>query len=125
MATACCKAAQLLHAAKLVHRDLRLPNVVQLGPQQYMVIDLESVADLTAERSAGNLQYGLKTCNADALDADGCFTPMSDMHCIGVLLQDAHASCNSPQAYTFIHKLVAKELTAEVALMWLRHEWSP
>lgn len=52
MATACCRAAQLLHTAKLVHRDLRLPNVVQLGPQHYMVIDLESVADLTAERKS-------------------------------------------------------------------------
>lgn len=90
-----------------------------------MVIDLESVTNATAERLPENFDRVLKTCSAEALDADGCFIPLSDMHCIGVLLKEAHASSNSPQADSFINKLVAKELTAEAALMWLGREWSP
>ena len=49
LASACCRTAHLLHSVKLVHRDLRMPNVVQLGQKHYMVIDLESVANLTAK----------------------------------------------------------------------------
>ena len=112
MASACCKAAQVLHTNKLVHRDFRLPNVVQLAHQQYMVIDLESVADVTAKRLPENFHNVLKTCNAEALDADGHFTPLSDMYCIGVLLTEAHIRVSS-QAATFTHKLLDKELTAE------------
>ena len=123
MASACCKAAQVLHTNKLVHRDFRLPNVVQLAHQQYMVIDLESVADVKAKRLPENFYNVLKTCNAEALDADGRFTPLSDMYSIGVLLGEALVSVSS-QAVTFIHKLMDKELTAEAALTWLQHEWS-
>ena len=123
MASACCKAAQVLHTNKLVHRDFRLPNVVQLAHQQYMVIDLESVADVKAKRLPENFYNVLKTCNAEALDADGRFTPLSDMYSIGVLLREALVSVSS-QAVTFIHKLMDKELTAEAALTWLQHEWS-
>ena len=122
MASACCKAARVLHTNKLVHRDFRMPNVVQLAYQQCMVIDLESVADVAARRLPENFQNVLKTCNTEALDAHGCFTPLSDMYSIGVLLREAHASVSS-QAITFIHKLMDKELSAEAALTWLQHEW--
>lgn len=123
MASACCKAARVLHTTKLVHRDFRLPNMFQLAHQQYMVIDLESVADVTAKRLPENFHNVLNTCNAEALDADGCFTPLSDMYSIGVLLTEAHIRVSS-QAATFIHKLMDKELTAEAALTWLQREWS-
>ncbi|DBB14133.1 TPA: hypothetical protein ACH3X3_001085 [Trebouxia sp. C0006] len=123
VASACCKAAQVLHTNKLVHRDFRLPNVVQLAHQQYMVIDLESVADVTAKRLPENFHNVLKKCNAEALDADGRFTPLSDMYSIGVLLREALVGV-STQALTFIQKLMDKELTAEAALTWLQHEWS-
>ena len=123
MASACCKAAQVLHRNKLVHRDFRLPNVVQLAHQQYMVIDLESVADVTAKRLPENFHNVLKTCNAEALDADGRFAPLSDMYSIRSLLMEAHIRVSS-QAATFIHKLTDKELTAEAALTWFQREWS-
>ena len=89
-----------------------------------MVIDLESVADDTAKRLPKNFQHILKTCTAEALDASGCFTPLSDMHCIGLLLKEAQVRVTSIQADTFVHKLVAKELNAEAALMYLRNEWA-
>ena len=88
-----------------------------------MVIDLESVADVTAKRLPEDFHNILKTCNAEALDADGRFTPLSDMYSIGVLLREALTDVSS-QAGTFIQKLMDKELTAEAALTWLQHEWS-
>lgn len=125
LATSVCTAAQMLHTAKLVHRDFRLPNVVQLGPQQYMVIDLESVAKATAEGLPKNFQHILKTCSAEALDAARRFTTLSDMYCIGLLLKEAYISVTSIQADTFAHKLMAKELSAEAALVYLQTEWAP
>ncbi len=125
VATACCKAAQLLHTVKLVHRDLRLPNVVQVGHHDYMVIDLESVAYLTDKPLHKDFHNVLKTCSIEALDATGHFTTLSDMYSIGVLLKEAYVTLSSPQAATFIQKLMAKELTAEAALEYLQHEWLP
>ena len=88
VAVACCSAAQVLHDDKLVHRDLRLPNVVQLGHQQYMVIDLESVASFAAEPLPEDFHHVLKTCTAEALDSADCVTAPSDMFCIGVLSKE-------------------------------------
>ncbi len=125
LASACCKAAQVLHANNLVHRDLRLPNVVQLAHHQYMVIDLESVAGLTQERLPEDFHHALKTCTSEALDAAGCFTALSDMYCIGVLLKEAYPTVCSLQAASFIQSLMAKKLTAEAALEYLQYEWCP
>jgi len=128
LAVACCSAAQVLHDDKLVHRDLRLPNVVQLGHQHYMVIDLESVASSEAKPLPKNFHNVLKTCTAEALDKAGCFTALSDMFCIGVLLQEVvnlRATPYSVQASNFMHKLLGKDLTAATALACLQHEWCP
>lgn len=125
LASACCKAAQLLHADKLVHQDLRWPDVVQLAHHQYMVIDLESVAELTQKSLPEDTCSALKTCTSKALDAAGCFTALSDMYCIGALLQEGYPTACSLQSASFIQNLMAKELTAEAALEFLRHEWCP
>ena len=101
-----------------------MPNVVQLGHEHDMVIDLESVAKLTGKCLPKNFHCVLTTCSAEALDAAGCFTAMSGMYCIGVL-EEARPSLSSPEVNTFIHKLMAKELSAEAALMYLQHEWAP
>ncbi len=65
LAVACCSAAQVLHDNKLVHLDLRLPNVVQLGHKQYMVIDLESVASSAAKPLPKDFHNVLRTCTAE------------------------------------------------------------
>ena len=88
-----------------------------------MVIDLESVADVTAKRLPEDFHHVLRTCTAEALDADGHFTALSDMYSMGVLLREAQVRVSS-QAHTFIQKLMDKELTAEAALAWLQREWS-
>jgi hypothetical protein len=41
---------QLDYCKNLVHQDLRMPNDIQLAQHQYMVIGLESAAELTQER---------------------------------------------------------------------------
>jgi len=128
LAVACCSAAQVLHDNKLVHLDLRLPNVVQLGHKQYMVIDLESVASSAAKPLPKDFHNVLRTCTAEALDNARRFTALSDMFCIGVLLKeivDSRATPYSVQANRFIHKLLDKDLTAMAALMWLQREWCP
>ena len=125
-----CSAAQVLHDDKLVHRDLRLPNVVhdQLGHQHYMVIDLESVANSAAKPLSKDFHNVLKTCTAEALDNSMRFTALSDMFCIGVLLKKVESSRATPysvQANHFIHKLLGKESTATAALMCSQCEWCP
>ncbi|DBB09237.1 TPA: hypothetical protein ACH3X3_007820 [Trebouxia sp. C0006] len=128
LAVACCSAAKVLHDYKLVHRDLRLPNVVQLGREHYLVIDLESVASTAAKALPQDFHNVLKTCNAEALDDARHFTVMSDMFCIGVLLKevvDSRATPYSAQANRFIRKLLDKDLAAVPALMWLQREWCP
>lgn len=126
LAVACCSAAKVLHDNNLVHRDLRLPNVVQLGREHYMVTDLESVARSAAKPLPQNFHNVLETCTAEALDDARHFTAMSDMFCIGVLLKevvDSRATPYSPEANLFIRKLLDKDLTAMAALMQLQHEW--
>lgn len=126
MATACCSAAQVLHTVGLVHRDLRLPNVVQVGHQHYMVIDLESVADAAAGPLPDDFHLVLKTCTAEPLDSRHRFTALSDMFCIGVILHEivnSRATFWSPQAMEFIQNLLDKKMTAVAALTCLQHEW--
>lgn len=55
-----------------------------------MVIDLESVAHFTTTRLPTNFHNVDKTCTAEAFDAAGCFTALSDMDCIGLLLEEAN-----------------------------------
>lgn len=113
-----------MHADKLVHRDLRLPNVVQLAPHQFMVIDLESVAAVTEPGLPKDFHHVLKTCTTEALDAARRFTAMSDMYLIGVLLEEAHQGFPAAAAENFIQKLMTKQLTAEEALAHLQHAWT-
>lgn len=112
----CCKAADVLHEANLVHRDLRMPNIVMLSEGNYMIIDLESCASIDKKlpRSFSTI---LRTCTLSALDNDK-FTATSDMFCIAQLLEDAgqHLIHQSPAARHFIGRLKGKELAAHAAL---------
>ena len=109
MAVACCSAARVLHDDDLVHRDLHLPNVVQLGRQHYLVIDLESVASAAAKPLPKGFHNVLTTCTAEALDNAGRFNALSDMFCIGALLKEVVNSRGTPYSvqadhFTEIHE---------------------
>lgn len=68
MAVTCCYAARALHARGLVHRDLRLANLVQLGPKHFTVIDLESAARVSPDSLPQDFSSFLRTCTSSALD---------------------------------------------------------
>lgn len=74
MAVTCCYAARALHSKGFVHRDLRLANLVQLGPQQFIVIDLESAARISQDLLPQDFSSVLRTCTSSALDEARCGT---------------------------------------------------
>ena len=84
-----------------------------------MVIDLESAEWAQAGALPEDFEAKLRTCTPDALDEQRCFTTLSDMHCIGVLLQSASPP-HCPAAQELIGMLLNKQLTAEQALVWLQ-----
>ncbi|KAK9836521.1 hypothetical protein WJX74_002145 [Apatococcus lobatus] len=56
IALASCEAARILHTKGLVHRDLRFANIIELARRQYVVIDLESVAEVSSAALPGNFE---------------------------------------------------------------------
>ncbi len=120
MAKNVCEALSVLHEAGLVHRDVRLPNVVQVSQEQFMLIDLETVAAYPFRLPEG-FQY-FREWSIEMLEGNS-YTPMSDMYQLGRLLEkDVHWMTEiSESALQFIRKLRSKECTAAMALSdpWL------
>ncbi|KAH9577158.1 hypothetical protein CY35_01G199400 [Sphagnum magellanicum] len=120
MAKNVCEALSVLHEAGLVHRDVRLPNVVQVSQEQFMLIDLETVAAYPFRLPEG-FQY-FREWSIEMLEGNS-YTPMSDMYQLGRLLEkDVHWMTEiSESALQFIRKLRSKECTAVMALSdpWL------
>ncbi|KAH8966001.1 hypothetical protein BDL97_03G000300 [Sphagnum fallax] len=120
MAKNVCEALSVLHEAGLVHRDVRLPNVVQVSQEQFMLIDLETVA-ASPFRLPQGFEY-LREWSNEMLEGS-CYTPMSDMYQLGRLLEkDVRWMTEiSESALQFIRKLRSKECTAAMALSdpWL------
>ena len=117
LAVCCCKAASLLHKAGVVHRDVRIDNVAQLGKHRYMLLDLETAA--TAHAGALSPTYSLTHWGNSVLDSPRRFTTMSDMHLIGVLLEDVFTTsgiASAAAAQAFIDKPKHKLLSATAAL---------
>jgi hypothetical protein len=115
MAKNVCEALSVLHEAGLVHRDIRLPNVVQVSQEQFMLIDLETVA-ASPFRLPEGFQY-LRGWSIEMLEGS-FYTPMSDMYQLGRLLEkDVHWMTEiSESALQFIRKLRSKKCTAAMAL---------
>ena len=117
LAIRCCKAALLLHHAGVVHRDIRIDNVAQLGKHRYMLLDLETAA--AARAGALSPTFSLTNWGNSVLDPQRRFTTMSDMHLIGVLLDNVFSTsgiASAAAARAFIDKLKRKLLCATAAL---------
>ena len=124
LAICCCKAASLLHHAGVVHRDFRLDNIVQLGKQHYMLVDLEAVA--AADAGALPPGFSFRAWGNNVLDSHNCFTTMSDMYLVGMLLAEVFTTsgiASSAAARGFVDKLVCKHLRAAAAMSdpWLAY----
>jgi serine/threonine protein kinase len=120
MAKNVCEALSVLHEAGLVHRDVRLPNVVQVSQEQFMLIDLETVA-ASPFRLLKGFQY-LRGWNIEMLEGS-FYTPMLDMYQLGRLLEkDVRWMTEiSKSTLQFIKKLRSKKCTTLMALSdpWL------
>jgi serine/threonine protein kinase len=114
MAKNVCEALFVLHETGLVHRDVRLPNVVQVSHEQFMLIDLETVA-ASPFRLPEGFQY-FRGWNIEMLEGS-FYTPMSDMYQLGRLLEkDVHWMVEiSEFALQFIKKLTSKKCTASMS----------
>jgi hypothetical protein len=111
-----CEALRVLHTNGLVHRDIRLENIVQTSQHQFVLIDLEAAAVCPNEVGG----FSLRNWSSDTLD-DGVYTKMSDMYQLGRLLVSMRECLNTTDAESFIQQLLSKNLSAEVALndIWL------
>lgn len=118
MARCICEALRVLHTNGLVHRDLRLPNIVQISKDHFVLINLETAAECPNKVPQGFL--GLLGWDPDTLEG-GVYMTMSDMHQLGQLLSSTRELVNSTNAKAFIHRLLSKNLSAELALKdpWL------
>lgn len=117
MAQRVCQALCILHSEGLVHRDIRLPNIVRLSDTDFMLIDLESVAD-----SPFILFDGFKPFSGwyPEMYEGNQYTPFSDMYSIGKLLDADLPSARTARAEDFIRKLTDKQLSSSQAL---QHPW--
>ncbi|KAG0568484.1 hypothetical protein KC19_6G022400 [Ceratodon purpureus] len=115
-----CEALSVLHEAGLVHRDVRYPNIVQVSEEQFMLIDLETVAAFPFEVPRG---FEYFSGWSEEMFEGGSYTPMSDMYQLGKLLEDnvPKGTVVSTPAQQFIRSLLRKEYTAATALCdpWL------
>jgi serine/threonine protein kinase len=120
MAKNVCEALSVLHEAGLIHRDVRLPNVMQVSQEEFMLIHLEIVAASPFQLPEG-FQY-FRGWSIEMLEGN-FYTPMSDMYQLGRLLRKAvHWMTEiSESALQFIRTLTSKKCTAAMALTdpWL------
>ena len=116
-----CEALSVLHKEGLVHRDVRLPNIVKVlepdGKGYFMLIDFETVANADYILP-GRFDY-FRFWTSDTLEGSQ-YTPRSDMHHLGKILHDNIGHLATPVAQEFIKDLIEKKLDAETAL---RHRW--
>jgi serine/threonine protein kinase len=120
LAKSVCNALKVLHEKGFVHRDVRLPNIVEVTHGQFILIDLETVAEspFYVHPSFHYLTYWSR----DMLE-NSHYTPKSDLYQLGKLLSDKFASfTQSPSARQFISRLMSKEVDANTALEdpWLK-----
>ena len=98
-----------------------MANIVQLGPLDYMVIDLETVGRRRAEgqRKPEPLKEGFSLNNWDSRTLTRRYNGYSDMYQIGLLIAEqlrgvVHHS--SKEALDFVQQLMDKKLSARCAL---------
>ena len=113
-----CHALCIFHNASLVHRDIRLANIVRLSKTEFVLINLKSVADspfILLEGFRHFSGWNLKMFEGNQ------YTPFSDMYSLGELLNAELSYERTSLAENFVRKLTNKQLSASDALQdpWL------
>ncbi|DBA98991.1 TPA: hypothetical protein ACH3X1_014330 [Trebouxia sp. C0004] len=118
LAYSVCRALYILWKAKLVHRDVRMANIVRLqGPEDhYMLLDLENVAQVKIWPAV----QPFKDWDSFTLSKNSEYDHLSDMYQLGKLLRRLLRRTGSQAAEEFINSIRNKSLTAEQAL---KHVW--
>ena len=130
MPGAVCKAARcvlqalvFMHKKKVVHRDVRWPKVIRLPDGSYALVDLECMGRLGGPamdvRCTRTLQ-AWQVHEADApgaLTADGRFDAMSDLWCLGKMLDECKAARQDAAMGPWIQGLLAKHFGTAKAVL--------
>ncbi|KAL0017914.1 hypothetical protein WJX77_008038 [Trebouxia sp. C0004] len=118
LAYSVCRALYILWKAKLVHRDVRMANIVRLqGPEDhYMLLDLGNVAQVKIWPAV----QPFKDWDSFTLSKNSEYDHLSDMYQLGKLLKRLLRRTGSQAAEEFINSIRNKSLTAEQAL---KHVW--
>jgi len=101
-----CAALHAIHAAGLVHGDLKPQNVVREGPGRVVVVDFGSACEISRPASSRHRLTGTPLYLAPEVLIDGDTSVASDIYSLGVLLFHL-ASSEYPVQGDTVEELVA------------------
>ncbi|KAL3151520.1 hypothetical protein ABBQ38_012518 [Trebouxia sp. C0009 RCD-2024] len=117
----CCAGAEALHAALVVMRDFRSPNVLTRNGAEgkYVIVDLEFAGP---NKHPWTLDW-LQGWDDHTLNQEGQYDTFSDMYQIGKLIEGLpfwRSNVRPPALMSFVNGLKSKQLSASEAL---HHIW--
>ncbi|KAL3131377.1 hypothetical protein ABBQ38_007692 [Trebouxia sp. C0009 RCD-2024] len=117
----CCAGAEALHAASVVMRDFRSPNVLTRNGAEgkYVTVDLEFAGP---NKHPWTLDW-LQGWDDHTLNQEGQYDTFSDMYQIGKLIEGLpfwRSNVRPPALMSFVNGLKSKRLSASEAL---QHIW--
>ena len=114
-----CRALAAVHAAKLVHRDVKTQNVMREEGGRILLMDFGSVGPASSSSDVETKPYGTPLATAPEVLASGAATTRSDVYSLGVLLFRLVTGKYPVLASTY-DELIEKHRRREK--LWLREE---
>ena len=114
-----CHALAAVHAAKLVHRDVKTQNVMREDGGRILLMDFGSVGPVSSSEAADTRPYGTPLATAPEVLASGAASVRSDIYSLGVLLFRLVTGKYPVEASTY-DELIEKHRRREK--LWLREE---